>query len=666
MKICVVGASGGIGRELCRVLEADHEVVPVFRSRLDANGAVRSAGTGFDDDAGLSAAIGGANVTIHAALDTKARGKAFIPANAALTDRVLSKLDPATCKLFVYFSSQVVYSAIDAKRHPVYSEGDEIAVQTRIDAYTRLKIDEEKRVRAACDARGIPWLIVRPSVVTGPGMNWSTGMVDAMRKTPVGLGGRTINLIHVTDLAQHLKSLIEQGISGEVFNLADRDVNSGDFFATAAQAAGRKALILPGAITALAGRMMPSTMWFFAHDIEMRSDKLKSVSRYKAERALADHFIPLRADRKGARLEDILENARAGRQYQATGRGYSQWFQDAPANDTLSLARYEGIVRQEGQTITVLAGTRLSTIITYLDEQGLALATLPEFVGVSAGACFFTEVHGSSSTYATLYDLIEAIRYVDEDGEERESRKDFALWDRLRRRRDSITLTEITFRCVPQHYLANVIQWRDDAGLEAIVAGGYAENEATTVHWFPGQKCFLIYNINPVDRPTADDQAPFLPMRGLPYSLQKLLLALRMPRGRRIVGNSHEVLGTWRSVPARPVVGAILKRMRPRFRNMELCIPIAQAEAFLAALRQALKEGVVEFPKEQGIGIRFSRHAASDRAFMWVETSSANQAQLHALAALAREICGDSFRLHRGKYVPPGIEPEQLFIPRAI
>ncbi|WP_323015618.1 FAD-binding protein, partial [Devosia sp.] len=513
--------------------------------------------------------------------------------------------------------------------------------------------------------RGIPWLIVRPSVVTGPGMNWSTGMVEAMRKIPVGLGGRTINLIHVTDLSLHLKSLIEQGISGEVFNLADNDVKSGDFFAAAAQAAGRKALILPGAITATAGRLMPSTMWFFAHDIEMRSDKLKGVSQHKASRALAGHFTSLRADRTGARIEDILDNARAGRHYQATGHGYSRWFQDAPLTDTLSLARYEGIVRHEGQSVTVLAGTRLSALISFLDQQGQALATLPEFVGVSAGACFFTEVHGSSSTHATLYDLVEAIRYVDDSGEEHESRRDVALWDRLRQRADGITLTEITFRCVPQHYLANVIQWRDETELDAIIAGGYAENAATTLHWFPGHKTFLIYNINPVERPTPDDQAPFLPMRGLPYSLQRLVLKLRMPRGRRVVGKSHEVLGTWRSVPARPLVGAILKRMRPRFRNMELCIPIAMAPAFIARLREEMARGAITFPKEQGIGIRFSTHAASARTFMWVETSSADEAQLHALADLARSVCGDAFRLHKGKYVPRGIGPEQLFIPRA-
>jgi len=666
MKICVIGASGGIGRELAGILAADHEVVPVFRSRLDRDGAVRTLGVGFDDDAALSAAIAGAEVTIHAALDTKAKGKDFILANTALTDRVLSKLDPATCKLFVYFSSQVVYSAIDATRHPVYAESDDIVVETRIDAYTRLKIDEEKRVRAACDAKGIAWLIVRPSVVTGPGMNWSTGMVEAMRKAPVGLGGRTINLIHVTDLSRHLKSLIEQNISGEVFNLADQDVKSGDFFAAAAAAAGRKALILPGAITATAGRLMPSTMWFFAYDIEMRSDKLKAISQHKASRALADHFIALRADRVGAGIEDILDNARAGRRYQATGHGYSRWFQDAPLTDTLSLARYEGIVRLEGQSVTVLAGTRLSTLITFLDQQGLALATLPEFIGVSAGACFFTEVHGSSSTYATLYDLVEAIRYVDDSGEEHESRRDVALWDQLRQRAEGITLTEITFRCVPQHYLANLIQWRDEAGLDAIIAGGYADNAATTLHWFPGQKTFLIYNINPVDKPTPDDQAPFLPMRGLPYSLQRLVLKLRMPRGRRVVGKSHEVLGTWRSVPARPLVGAILKRMRPRFRNMELCIPIDMAGAFIARLREEMANGAIVFPKEQGIGIRFSTHAASGRSFMWVETSSADEAQLHALADLARSVCGDAFRLHKGKYVPSGIGPEQLFIPRAL
>ena len=62
----------------------------------------------------------------------------------------------------------------------------------------------------------------------------------------------------------------------------------------------------------------------------------------------------------------------------------------------------------------------------------LTLATLPEFAGVSAGACFFTEVHGSSAEYVSMYDLIEQIGYVDAGGAETISRR-HAGWEEMRR-----------------------------------------------------------------------------------------------------------------------------------------------------------------------------------------------------------------------------------------
>lgn len=666
MKICVVGASGGIGRELVRVLSPNHDIAPVFRSRMDHEGRHRTDGYGFDDPAGLSMAIGMAEMTIHAALDTKAKGNAFIPANRALTEEVLSRLDPEHCRLFVYFSSQVVYSALDARRHSPYSEDQTLSVETRIDAYTRLKLDEEDRVRAYCDEKHIPWLIVRPTVVMGPGMQWSSGMVDAMRKLPVGLGGRTINIIHVTDLCLHLQSLIEQGAHNEVFNLGARDVSSADFFAAAAAAAGRRVRILPEWVSDAVGLVMPSTMWFIARDLLIDCAKLRGRSGHQVERALADYFVPLHRHRDAATLEDIATSVRSGQPYQATGQGYSLWFNDRPPINTVSVARYQGVLEHSPRSVTVRAGTTLAQLSSYLDKRGLTLPTLPEFVGVSVGACFFTEVHGSTDSCLALYDLFEAIHYFDAEGNHQVSEGDFRHWEVLRQQTQGIALTDVRLRCVPSHYLSNSIAWQDDDTLDDLVCNRRGENYSTTLHWFPGKKRVLVYSINPVDGPRPGDLPPFLPMRGLPYALQRLVLRLRLKPDQRIVGKSHEVLGTWKTVPARRLVGKLLTLIRPRFRNIELCVPDRHAPAFLRLFRERLDSGDIRLPLQQGVGIRFTAHPPTGRKFVWVETSSRNEEQLHGLVELARKVCGETFWLHRGKYVPPGTAARHLYIPRFV
>src|SRR5690606_19558465 len=111
--------------------------------------------------------------------------------------------------------------------------------------------DEVKRV---CAQKGIDYLIVRPTVVMGPHMQWSSGIVGAMRFAPFGLKGRTINLIHVADLADQLNALIHKGVVNTVVNLGDLDVSSDDYFRHAAGLAKRPMFFAPNWIAGLAGK----------------------------------------------------------------------------------------------------------------------------------------------------------------------------------------------------------------------------------------------------------------------------------------------------------------------------------------------------------------------------------------------------------------------------
>ena len=205
-KVCLLGAGGGIGRQLLKDFAAQGSVTGVYRSIP----AIPLAGTkvarsGYPDE--LADAVRNAEVVVHAALDTKSKGK------------LLALIEPGRTRLFVYFSSQVVYAALDPVAHPLQDETAKLEDRGGLDAYTRLKLLEEARVIEACREKGVDYLIVRPTVVMGPNMDWSSGIVAAMRLAPLGLKGRTINLIHVEDLSRQLLALIERGVHNKIVNL---------------------------------------------------------------------------------------------------------------------------------------------------------------------------------------------------------------------------------------------------------------------------------------------------------------------------------------------------------------------------------------------------------------------------------------------------------------
>lgn len=659
LDICLVGAGGGIGRQLLATFSASHHVTAVYRTLPQ-----RSSGrvTTFDDTAGLPAAVAGADVVIHAALDTKARGKAFIPANRAVTDRLLNLLQPDRCRLFVYFSSQVVYSALDATAHPVQDETLPLAARAGLDAYTRLKLEEEQHVAAVCREKGIDYLIVRPTVVMGPHMQWSSGIVSAMRWAPFGMRDRTFNLIHVADLSRQLLALVEGGVTNEIVNLGDLDVSSEDYFRHAARLARRPMLLAPKWLGNAVRPAIPSTLWFLAHDVRVDTQKVRRLTGISTCRQLAD-FFEVPAQTVPARdIATIQSLVRDGRPFHTIGRGYHLWFNDRLSTDRLVMETYSGVIGLDGDALTVRAGTTLRAVLDYLAPHGMTLATLPEFVDISAGACFFAEVHGSSGAFISVYDLITAIRYVGRDGEEVHSLRDEALWDRLRGE-SGIVVTEVTFRCVPDQRLANVIEWHPDSTLERLVEGGYRANLCTTVHWYPRSRELMVYNINPAQESHRKDRGPFVPLRGLPALLQKMVLGLRL-RGRlRIVGSSEQVLAPWKGVPAHRVLGKVFRDGRRRLRNLEVCVPDACASGFLARLRTRLPQ--MSLMPGQGIGVRFTRDPARDRGFVWVEMTSWNAAQMHAMIEMADEASQGQFWLHRGKYVPSWVDVKHLFIPRS-
>ena len=113
MKVVVTGAGRGIGQRLAEVIK-NHEVTAIVRF-LDAICVEDSNPTyiPYSDRANVELSIKDSDCVIHCALDTKSPRKESFQQNLDLNKHILEQSLEGKCELFVYFSSQAVYSGID-------------------------------------------------------------------------------------------------------------------------------------------------------------------------------------------------------------------------------------------------------------------------------------------------------------------------------------------------------------------------------------------------------------------------------------------------------------------------------------------------------------------------------------------------------------------------
>jgi len=650
VRIVLTGASGGIGRSLMATLATAHDMIGVVRApRPAAAGATYVSSA---DKPALAAALADADCVIHCALDAKAKGRDFLPVNRALNTEILEGALGGRCRLYVFVSSQVVYSGTDPATPAGYREDQELVLTPREDDYTRLKIESEREVIAACAAAGVDYLVIRPTVVMGPGMAWSEGVVAASKFVAAGVRGRTMNLVVVSDLSRQVQLLIEGGARNDSFNIGTTNVRSEDYFAQVGALAGRRPLFVPDGLMRGLARFIPSTLWFFGRDVAIDTDKLKAATGFRPERPLAGYFARRPVHAAPNSLDALRQHLSSPHPFRTHGQGYYLWFNPQHADDRVAMAAYSGIVSLEADRIRVRAGTRLAEICDALDARGLQLATLPEFLGISAGACFFVDVHGSSREHFSMYELIEDIRYLDDTGEEIVAARDEALWAELRARDSRFILTELTFRTEPASWLSNRMVWEKETDLDAYLDGGWRANLATTIQWYPHYRQLLVYHVNRTGGPDRGAAPSIAPFRGLPYHWQRGVLAARL-HGRTLqVDRAFRILAPWRELWFESFLEWLYDRRRAMWRDMEMCLTIEDGRSFIAQLRRLLDRGDMSVRKRASIGLRFSHDRVTGRDYVWVEFVSDAPELVERVIAMARELATEGVRFHRGKYVP--------------
>jgi nucleoside-diphosphate-sugar epimerase len=177
------------------------------------------------------AAAKDAAVIFHLAAGTgeKSFPDAFMNSVVATRNLLEASLPNKCLRRFVNVSSFAVYTNQEKPHGRLLDESCPVEEHPELQgqAYTYAKVKQEEIVREYGRARGVPYVMVRPGVVYGPGKPAITGRVGI---DTFGLflhlgGSNPIPFTYVDNCAEAIALAgLRRGVDGEVFNVVDDDL----------------------------------------------------------------------------------------------------------------------------------------------------------------------------------------------------------------------------------------------------------------------------------------------------------------------------------------------------------------------------------------------------------------------------------------------------------
>lgn len=244
--VAVTGAGGGIGAATTRrLLAAGAAVRGLVRSqvaadRLAALGAEPVVGDVADPGA-LARLFAGAESAVHLAAWMGGRGGAAEArrVNVEGARAVAVAAAAAGAARLVHVSSVAIYG-------PTLAGAVDESVPPRAvgDPYGDTKIEGEAAARAAAAEGGLGLVILRPTMVYGPGVaSWTLTPLGAIARgfpLTLGDGEDLLDAVYVDDVARALElALVAEGADGAALNVTGVSVTWNQFFGAYAAMAGR-------------------------------------------------------------------------------------------------------------------------------------------------------------------------------------------------------------------------------------------------------------------------------------------------------------------------------------------------------------------------------------------------------------------------------------------
>jgi nucleoside-diphosphate-sugar epimerase len=242
--ILITGSSGFIGAKVVEVLleygfrnlrcfvrpSSQLERLKKAIARLDPNANVELiAGDLLSPDDCAKAAQGVSIIYHLAAGFDKSFAGAFMTSALGTRNLLDSFLEVGSPRRFVNVSSFAVYSNLGLKRGAILDETCplEDTPQERFDAYGFGKLKQEETVRTYDNRYKLPYVILRPGYVFGPGKRELSGRVGI---NTFGLfvqvnGSNLLPLTFVDNCAEAIVLAgLKSGVDGETFNVVDDEL----------------------------------------------------------------------------------------------------------------------------------------------------------------------------------------------------------------------------------------------------------------------------------------------------------------------------------------------------------------------------------------------------------------------------------------------------------
>lgn len=308
--VLVTGPTGFLGGALVRRLSADGVSVRALARRPERARAIQAlpgvtvVQGDIRREADMQAAVEGCSVVFHVAAALGGTYDAQYATNVEGTQTVADAAAGAGVARFVHVSTISVYG---------YRNFENVTEETLpdpgADPYHSTKLAAEHTVRAVSRLHGLPYTIVRPSMIYGPGSNtWTAGMFQLARLNPVPLvggGDGSAYPIYVDDVVDLLVTVATHPAAlGETFNCTpDPSPTWREFLGAYARLAGHQNFIrvpvdpllplaqrvarLPGTGSSQFGDL-PDLLPFLQRYITYKMDKARDLLGWQPQVSLED------------------------------------------------------------------------------------------------------------------------------------------------------------------------------------------------------------------------------------------------------------------------------------------------------------------------------------------------------------------------------------------
>ncbi|HSL21167.1 MAG TPA: NAD-dependent epimerase/dehydratase family protein [Vicinamibacterales bacterium] len=229
-KVLVTGATGFLGRALVARLARDGHVVRVLARKLARIDQFRDIAEIFWGDVAdidsFDRAFAGCDFVVHLAAGTSGSEDDCRTATIQGTANLLQLARRHRPERVIYISSCSVYGVADCRRHAQLAEDAPLErFPERRGAYSASKQQAERQVLDYMASGDVPFVVLRPGTIFGPGGNLYTPMMGfslGSLHAVIGTGGFVLPFVYVDNVADAIvQSLITPQAAGQIFNVID-------------------------------------------------------------------------------------------------------------------------------------------------------------------------------------------------------------------------------------------------------------------------------------------------------------------------------------------------------------------------------------------------------------------------------------------------------------